>query len=160
MSLVHVEFPELYQRHLCRHSQLGINLVHLVALFGVWFGVYGAVYWLLRIEWVPIALGSAYLAVLLLLGIPLRIWATTVVFVGLLVAAVLGLPLLPIWAYLIVIPVFYEIQSLSHKVWTIAHDMTEFNKKYTKGFVLFVILLFCEVPLLLNYLVFDRKRWV
>ncbi len=30
--------------------------------------------------------------------------------------------------------------------------MTEFNKKYTKGFVLFVVLLLFEVPLLLNYL--------
>jgi hypothetical protein len=158
MSLVHVEFPELYERHLCRHSQLGINLVHLLALFCVWFGVYGAVYWLVRIEWVPVALGCAYLAALLP-AIPLRVWVATVVFVGLLVTAVLAVPLLPIWAYLVLIPVFYEIQSLSHKVWTVAHDMTEFNKKYTKGFVLWVLLLFCEVPLLLNYLVFDRKRW-
>ena len=36
------------------------------------------------------------------------------------------------------------------------HD--EFNKKYTKGFVLFVVLLFYESAVVLNYLVFDRKK--
>ena len=45
MSLPIVEFDELYARHLCRHSQFGINVTHLAALFGVWFGVYGLVYW-------------------------------------------------------------------------------------------------------------------
>ena len=30
--------------------------------------------------------------------------------------------------------------------------MTEFNKKYAKGRVLFVVLLFYEVPIVLNYL--------
>jgi hypothetical protein len=158
MSLVHIEFPELYARHLCRHSQFGINLVHLLALFGVWFGVYGAVYWLVRLEWVPMAMAGAYLAVLLP-SVPLRVWLATAVFLGLFVAALLCLPLLPIWVYLLIVPVFYKIQAYSHKVWTIERDMTEFNRKYTKGFVLFVVLLFCEVPLLLNYLVFDRKRW-
>ncbi len=37
--------------------------------------------------------------------------------------------------------------------------MTEFNRKYTKGYVLFVVLLIFEVPLVLNYLIFDRKNW-
>jgi hypothetical protein len=37
--------------------------------------------------------------------------------------------------------------------------MTAFNRKYRKGPVLFVLLLFYELPLLLNYLLFDRKNW-
>jgi hypothetical protein len=37
--------------------------------------------------------------------------------------------------------------------------MTEFNRKYSKGSVLFIILLFYEVPIVLNYLVFGRKDW-
>jgi hypothetical protein len=166
MSLVSIEFPELYERHLCRHSQFGINLVHLLALFGVWFGVYGFVYWLAQnaglpassAQWVPIALAGTYLAVLLP-NLPLRVWAATVVFMGLFLAALFWLPELPFWAYLVMVPVFYKIQAWSHKVWTVERDMTEFNKKYTKGSVLFVVLLFSEVPLLLNYLVFDWKRW-
>jgi hypothetical protein len=40
MSLWHVEFQELYARHLCRHSQFAINVAHLAALFATWFAVY------------------------------------------------------------------------------------------------------------------------
>jgi hypothetical protein len=50
MSLLRVEFNELYARHLCRHSQLGINVIHLIALFAIWYAVYGLLYWLVGIE--------------------------------------------------------------------------------------------------------------
>jgi hypothetical protein len=82
-----------------------------------------------------------------------------VAFLALFLAVLFWLPELPIWVYLVMIPVFYELQSLSHKVFTAARDMTEFNRKYSKGSVLFVILLFYEVPIVLNYLVFGRKDW-
>jgi hypothetical protein len=36
--------------------------------------------------------------------------------------------------------------------------MTEFNQKYPKGPTLFVVLMFYEVPTLLNYLVFEGKK--
>ena len=42
LSLLHVDFDDLYARHLGRHSQFGINVGHLVALYGLWFGVYAA----------------------------------------------------------------------------------------------------------------------
>jgi hypothetical protein len=158
MSLVHIEFQELYERHLCRHSQYGINVIHLLALFGTWFGVYAFLYWLIGTEWVPIALAGTYLAVMLP-NLPLRVSAATAAFLGLFLAAVFWLPELPLWAYLPMIPVCYELQSLSHKVFTVERDMTEFNRKYAKGSVLFVILLFYEVALVLNYLVFDPKHW-
>jgi hypothetical protein len=156
MSLFAVEFDELFARHLCRHSQLGINVVHLAALFGVWFGVYGAVYWLVQTEWVPIALAALYLLAVAV-NVPLRVTVACAFILALFVTAVLGLPQLPLWAYLLMIPVFYKIQSWSHKVWTVEHDMTDFNKKYTKGSVLFVILLIYEVPIVLHYLLFSGR---
>jgi hypothetical protein len=158
MSLLRSDFLDLYARHLCRHSQFGINLCHLLALFGVWFGVYGLLYALFRVAWLPIALACVYL-LLVALNAPPRVIAVTAAFLALFVWAVIGLPELPLWVYLLMIPVCYEIQSLSHKVWTASADMTDFNKRYPKGPVLFVVLLICEVPLVLNYLVFGRKDW-
>ena len=168
MSLLRVDFQELYARHLCRHSQFGINVAHLVALFGTWFGVYGIVYWQVRAAWpavahlaegVAVTMAAGYVAALALTGTPARVLAVTVPFLALFLAALFWLPELPVWVYLVLIPGFYELQSLSHKVFTAESDMTEFNKKYPKGRVLFVILLFYEVPVVLNYLVFGRKDW-
>ena len=158
MNLLHVEFDELYARHLCRHSQFGVNGSHLVALAFVWFGVYGAIFWLTRNPWVPITLGFAYLAAIAY-NLPPRIFLSTASFVALLVLAVLRLPLLPVWAYLALIPLFYQIQNWSHRVYHLERDMTLFKAKYPKGRVLFVLLLFYEVPLLLNYLLFGRRDW-
>jgi hypothetical protein len=169
MRLVRVEFGELYERHLCRHSQFGINVAHLAALFGVWFGVYGLLYWQtvhvfryfqigLGAEWVPAVAALAYLLVLAP-NVPVRVGLATGVFLALFLAALFCLPELPFWVYLLMVPVLYKLQSWSHLVWSVGTDMTGFNKKYTKGFVLFVVLLIYEVPLVLNYLVFDRKHW-
>ena len=168
MSLLRVDFQELYARHLCRHSQFGINVAHLLALVGTWFGAYGVVYWQVRTiwpsaghaaEWVAAALAGAYLAALAVTGTPARVLAVTAAFLPLFLAALFWLPELPAWVYLVMIPLFYELQALSHKVFTAETDMTEFNKKYPKGSVLFVVLLINEVPLVLNYLLFDRKNW-
>jgi hypothetical protein len=158
MTLFAFDFEELYQRHLCRHSQYGNNVVHLVALFGMWFGVYAPLYWLTGTILVPVALATAYLA-LVALNAPARVCVATGVFLALFVTAVIWLPALPFWVYLIIIPVFYEVQVYSHKVFTLEKDMTGFKEKYAKGFVLFVVLLIYEVPLVLNYLVFDRRSW-
>jgi hypothetical protein len=168
MSLLRVDFQELYARHLCRHSQFGINVAHLAALFGTWFGVYGIVYWQVKAAWlavahlaegVAVAMAAGYLAALAVTGTPVRVLVVTVGFLALFLATLFWLPELPIWVYLLMIPVFYELQSLSHKVFKVEQDMTEFNKKYSKGSLLFVILLFYEVPIVLNYLLFGRKDW-
>jgi hypothetical protein len=161
MSLVWIDFSELYARHLCRHSQFGINVVHLIALYGVWYSVYAAAYALTGTPWVPAALAGAYFMVLAI-NTPLRVLAVLAIFLAILVASVVCVPALPqwaFWAYLLPIPIFYKLQAWSHKKWNIEHDMTVFNLKYTKGFVLFVVLLFYEVPILLNFLVFGRKQW-
>jgi hypothetical protein len=158
LTLLRVDFADLYARHLCRHSQFGINVSHLAALFGVWYGIYGAVYWLLPYPAVPVALAGAYL-LLVALNSPPRVIMATAGFLALFVAAVLWLPALPVWAYLLLLPVCYKLQSWSHRLFRAESDMTEFNKRYPKGFWLSVVLLVYEVPMVLNYLLFDRKHW-
>jgi len=156
MNLFFIEFDELYARHLCRHSQFGINVAHLLCLLVLWFAVYSLLFWLTGVEWLLAVPALVYLAALLP-NVPLRVFAASVVFMGLLVAAVVLLPLVPFWVYLVMIPVAYEAQSLSHKVWTVSTDMTEFNRKYPKGKVLFVVLLLYEVPIVLNFLLFAKR---
>ncbi len=159
MSLVVIEFDELYARHLCRHSQWGINVAHLAALLGIWYAIYAAAFAVTGLPLVPVILAVLYFAVLAPYT-PLRVLAATAVLLTLLVAAVVFLPTLPSWlswAYLLLVPVFAKFQSWNHKVWTVEYDMTEFNRKYPKGLVLNVILLFYEVPILLRYLVFDHR---
>jgi len=56
------------------------------------------------------------------------------------------------------IPVSYKIQAWSHRFYTVESDMTEFNKKYVKGSILFVVLLIYEVPIVLNFLLFVPRR--
>jgi hypothetical protein len=158
INLLRVEFNELYARHLCRHSQFGVNAAHLMALTFVWFGVYGTIYWLTRIPWVPVAMAAAYLAIIAH-NLPPRVLLAVASFLALFVFALIRLPLLPIWAYLLMIPVFYQIQNWSHRVYHVERDMTVFKAKYAKGPVLFVMLLFYEVPLLLNFLLFGRRDW-
>jgi hypothetical protein len=158
VNLVRVEFDELYARHLCRHSQFGVNLLHLVALLFVWFGVYGVIYWLCRSPWAPAAMAAAYLMAVAP-SLPVRVILVTSGFLCLFVLALLKLPLLPVWCYAALIPIFYYLQNWSHRLFHVEHDMTLFKEKYAKGRVLFVVLLFYEVPLLLNYLVFGRADW-
>jgi hypothetical protein len=158
LSLLRLDFADLYARHLCRHSQFGINVAHLAALFGMWYGVYGIIHALVGAAWLPVALAAAYL-VLVAVNAPLRVCLATAAFLALFVTAVLELPELPIPVYVLLIPVCYKLQAWSHKLFRAAADMTEFNKRYPKGMALTVVLLVYEVPLVLNYLLFDRKSW-
>jgi hypothetical protein len=154
-----VDFADLYARHLCRHSQFGINVAHLASLFGTWFGVYAFLYHLAgQLVWIPIGLALAYLG-LVAISSPVRVCLATAGFLVLFVAAVVWIPELPLWVYVLMIPACYKVQSWSHLLFTTATDMTEFNLRYPKGPALFIILLVYEVPLVLNYLLFDRKRW-
>ena len=89
------------------------------------------------------ALKIVYFAVLVP-NTPVRVLAVLALFLAVLVASVVCMPALPWWAfwvYFVPIPLFYKLQAWSHKVWNIENDITEFNRKYTKGFVLFVVLL-------------------
>ncbi len=103
----------------------------------------------------------AYLA-MVAINAPFRVSLATAVFLAVFVASVLALPRLPIWSilgFIAMVPVFYKIQAWSHKIWTVAADMTEFNKRFPPGRALTFILLIYEVPICLNYLIFCRKDW-
>ena len=160
MSLFRVEFPELYARHLCRHSQFGINVVHLVAVFGTWLSLYGIAFWLLswvpEAGWVLIALAATYLLAIAP-NVPFRVWLVTGLFIALILFSCLELAMVPVWLFALLLPVWYKLQAWSHKVWDVERDMTEFNAKYRKGPLLFAVLTIYEAPILLNYLVFERK---
>ena len=167
LSLLHVDFEGLYTRHLGRHSQVGINVNHLLALFMLWFGVYAVLTqgaWLVGVpsRWpVPVGLAVPYLLVISMHSPP-RVILATAAFLVLLVGGVLALPPVPGWAvpmFLVLAPIGYKVQAWGHKVWTIAADMSDFNRRFPPGRDLNLILLFYEVPICLNYLVFRSKDW-
>lgn len=178
MNILSVNFQELYERHLCRHSQFGINVIHLAALVGTYLSLYGIAYGLLQLlgyvlagggipydpvesKGVLVAIAIPYLMVLAP-NIPGRVFLVTVVFLGLFFGAFFALPQLPtwaIWVYPVGIIIFYKIQAWSHKIYNKETDMTGFDKKYHKGFNLFILLSIYELPIQLNYLVWGKRDW-
>jgi hypothetical protein len=158
MNVLRVNFQELYERHLCRHSQFGINVQHLVSVAGIYLSLLGIIYFLLPFEWLLVSLAVPYLGILAL-NIPTRVFAAVTVIIALLFAAQFTLPEVPWWIFLIAIVVLHRLQVWSHKIYTAERDMTEFDSKYKKGLALVVVLSFYELPLLLHYLIFDTRNW-
>ena len=158
MNVLSANFQELYQRHLCRHSQLGINIAHLACVVGTYLALYGLLYGLVATPWVLLGIVILYLGIIAP-NVPFRVLLVNIVFLALFFTAFFALPPLPWWAYLLAIPVFYKLQAWSHKIYRKERDMTDFNKKYPKGFALFILLSIYELPLLLNYLIFGKKDW-
>jgi hypothetical protein len=158
MNIAKVNFPELYERHLCRHSEYGINVIHLAAVIVSYTALFGLVAPLLDAPWALLAIPAVY-CVFLACNVPPRVLAVSVVFMALFFALFVLLPPLPIWLCLVLLVVAHKVQAWSHKIYRAERDMTEYNKKYKKGFVLFVLLSLYELPILLNYLVFDSKNW-
>jgi hypothetical protein len=110
-------------------------------------------------HWVLPVLATAYLGVMAP-NLPLRVLLATALFLGIFLTPLFLLPPMPSWiiAVLVVaIGVCYKLQAWSHRIFNVEYDMTEFNRKYPKGSTLFVVLLFYEVPIVLNYLVFEGK---
>ncbi|AFY54198.1 hypothetical protein Riv7116_1646 [Rivularia sp. PCC 7116] len=158
MSLLDVEFEELYQRHLCRHSQFGINVIHLIALFGTWYSAYGIIYWLIPSPWTMVVLGVSFL-VMVVSNLPVLVFATTIIFVTGVCTLVYYGSLPWYWSYFVIFLLSYKIPQWSHKIYKIENDMTKFNQKYPPSTLLFFILLLYEVPIILNYLVFRYQDW-
>jgi hypothetical protein len=151
-------FQELYRRHLCRHSQLGNNVIHLVAVAGIYLALCGVLVGLAHSWWILAAVAVPYLAVLAF-NVPLRVFVLLVAILAALFAALFALPAVSWWWYLLAVPVLYKVQALGHKLYDKERDMTEFNQKYHKGFALFVLLSVYELPILLNYLFFGKRDW-
>ncbi len=167
LSLRHVDFDELYARHLGRHSQFGINVAHVVALYGLWYGIYAAIDQAARHLGAPAtwpilaAMAAMYLAVVAI-NAPARVILATAALLIIFVASVLVLPTLPAWSilgFLAMAPAFYKFQSWNHRIWTAAADMSEFNRRFPPGRDLNLILLVYEIPICLNYLLFRRQDW-
>lgn len=158
MNMLLIRFSELYQRHLCRHSQYGINVVHLAAVIGSYYAVFSILTWLIDSPWLLLALVQPYFLVLAI-NVPLRLLAACVLFVAGFFALFFSFPPLPLWLCPFVLVAAHLVQNGSHKVWDIERDMSAFQATYRKGLSLKLLLAFYELPLLLNYLVFDRKSW-
>jgi hypothetical protein len=158
MNLYKVNFQELYQRHLCRHSQLGINVLHLLAVVGIYFSLFGVAFATPGADWIVGAVLTVYF-LLLVANIPLRVWIVTILTVALLLTAFLALPRISVWLYLVMILAWHRFQVWHHRVYNHSHAMDAFQEKYRKGLLLFVLLAVYELPILLNYLVFDRRNW-
>lgn len=165
MNILSVNFEELYRRHLCRHAQFGLNLLHVVAVVGIYvslIGVVDALLFAVRDEaHVGILLGlmTPYFLVLLV-NIPLKVWIPTVLFMLTVLVGYRALPPVPVWIWLLLIPTLHQFQQISHKWYPLSRDMSDFQAKYRKGFVLFLLLTVYELPILLNYLLYGKRDWV
>jgi hypothetical protein len=155
MNLLRVNFQELYERHLCRHSQFGINVIHLATVICTYLAMFAILAWIVDSWWLLLALPIVYLATIAA-NLPLRVLIVTALFLALFLALFAVVPRGPVWVYPIAIVALYKIQAWSHRIYTVATDMTEFNKKYPKGPKLFVLLSLYELPPLLYYLVFGH----
>jgi hypothetical protein len=158
MNMLRVHFSELYQRHLCRHSQYGINVVHLATVIGSYLGVFWIAAWLIDIPWVLLLIPLPYFVVLGF-NVPLRVLAACVVFVAGFFVLFFAIPPLPVWICPILLILCHLVQNWSHRIWNIERDMSAYKDKYKKGPALSLLLSFYELPILLNYLVFDWKSW-
>lgn len=157
MNLIEIEFEELYQRHLCRHSQFVVNVIHLVTLCGIWYSFSGILYCLIPLPWL-ITLGASGF-IMTALNMPARLSLLTALLMVVLALALYAVPLPWIWGYLILVPLFYKIQTMSHQIGGIEHDMAPFRQKYPPGAKLYSILMLYELPIVINYLFFRRQDW-
>lgn len=161
MSLWTVNFQELYSRHLRRHSQFGINVLHLIAVAGIYGAVCAMAFALPGSAW-SLGIGLGIYFVLLSFNLPLQLLLVNLIFIAALLTLCWALPPVPlvyIWVYLVMIIFWHRFQIWNHKIYHKEHDMSEFQDRYKKGPLLFVLLSIYELPILLNYLIFDRRSW-
>jgi len=160
LRLFRIDFDEMYDRHLCRHGQFGINVLHLLSVVITYVAVIKLISQIPRAEWI---LGTAWISYNLLLAVNLRAGMLLLANLGL--AALVGisllippLPLWLVWVYPLAILASHRFQLWSHKVYTDHKDMSRFQKKYPKGRRLFVVLMIYELPILLNFFRLNLKQ--
>lgn len=158
MNLWRIDFGELYRRHLCRHSEFGINVLHLVAVAGIYLSLFGIAFALPGASWIIAAALTVY-ALLLARNIPVPLLLLNIASIALLLLASRMLPPISVWIYAVLIIVWHRFQVWHHRIYQKHTDMGEFDARYRKGVALKLLLAIYELPILLNYLVFDRKSW-
>lgn len=149
-------FRDLYLRHLCRHSQFGINVLHLVAVAGIYIALFAIVLRAPSGIWIVTAGLSAY-TILLARNIPVRLLIVTLLFVLLFLSIALTLPKISLWVYVLAIVFWHRFQIWNHRIYNRQHDMSEFDATYRKGPKLALLLSIYELPILLEFLCFDRQ---
>jgi hypothetical protein len=157
MNLLRADFQELYRRHLCRHSQFALNVWHLTAVVGVYLALYGIVFALPGGEWIVGSVLAAYFLILAF-NIPFKVLVANLALVGALLAVFLALPEVPVWVHVVLLLGWHRFQVLQHRIYNKSLEMSEFAEKYRKGFTLFALLAVYELPILLNFLLFDRRN--
>ncbi len=168
-SLFRINFSEIYRRHLCRHSQFGLNVQHLIAVYGIYYSVYSLAAILIRhlLPQLDVAAQAVTLAVLsipylgvLAANIPVTLLPATVASIALLVAVSVQQTPIPFWVHMVLIVSWHRFQVWSHRRYTHYRDMSEFESRYRKGPHLFVLLAICELPILLHYFLAGRRDWI
>jgi hypothetical protein len=156
MNPLRADFAELYRRHLCRHSQWQINLLHLVAVGGVYFSLMGLVLALPGGSLIATGVLAIYFAILAP-NLPGKVWLANGLAVAIVLALFLATPPIPWWAHILLILWWHRFQNWNHRKYDVSYDMSEFARKYRKGPALFLLLSIYELPILLFYVLFDRR---
>ena len=162
MSPLSANFPELYRRHLHRHSELGVNLNHVVSVLGVYLCLFGLLDAGLELAGVPDGRRWALLLPLVpyFAVMAKTLPAKTLLALAVVLAALWALyawgvaPLVPLawsWIYLPLLPLFHQLQQVGHRFYKREYDMAEFAAKYPKGGPLFRLLALYELPILVHY---------
>jgi hypothetical protein len=157
-SVLDASFAELYARHLCRHSQWGNNAIHFIAVAGAHLCAFGLLCGLAGSRWPLLAVAAPYLAIVVR-RIPARLAVALPAFFGLVYLALGAAPALPLWAYPVLGFASYKLQQVGHLLFRVERDMTGFAARYPKGPALTRLLFFYELPILIEYLVFDSRSW-
>lgn len=169
ISLFRIDFSEIYRRHLYRHCQFGLNVQHLIAVYGIYYSVYSLVGILIRhlLPQLDVAAQAVTLAVLsipylgvLTANIPVTSLTATVASIALLIAVSIQQTSIPFWVHIALIVTWHRFQLWSHKRYTLYRDMSEFESRYRKGTHLFVLLAIYELPILLHYFLAGRRDWI
>lgn len=160
LSLWKASFSELYSRHLCRHGEFGINVLHLIAVYGIYLSIYSLVGRVVMIllpdsdlltQSIALTVASLPYVILMLKNLPWYVLLIVLLSVASLIPAGAALSSVPWWLHLILIPAWHRLQLWSHKVYRREEDMFQFAQKYPKGATLFVVLSVYELPILLNF---------
>lgn len=168
MNILRINFNELYRRHLCRHSQFRLNVLHLLAVYGIYFSIYSLAAIIVRTltpeqdfagQALILAILSIPYLVLLLANIPFMMLIATAVSIVLIICVALLESTIPFWGHMILIVLWHRFQLWSHRRYSLHRDMSEFKTKYRKGPYLFILLAVYELPILLYYLISGRRDW-
>ena len=157
MNPFRINFDELYRRHLCRHGDFGLNALHGIAVVGIYFALAGLIDFGMRL-FLPDTLRMIWLLCLTLpwlitltFNVPIAVVLLSGFTTTTLIAAVVFLPAIPAWIFVLLILLLHQFQQWGHTLYPMHNDMTEFRERYPKGLPLFLLLSAYELPILVEF---------